>query len=437
MEIIKALKSSEIGDNMTDAFVSNDTLKRYPFYPMMDQVTPNTQNFGLLSTVSQTVTTNTIIKDKIPKNYYLRGIFVDVQATVNKTKTGATGRIVDYSPFTVNDTSSAFGLYKLFRYFRITQQNKEIKKLDFNNIVDIITNKYDAFTADTIFNVASDTLEFSSLANGDYVVSGLLYIPFSFSQMAKLAPDTTLLHPLEFELATGNNYDSSSIYNTIYYESSTNYDTLNVTEMTVTCKYQYSAVDDIFYSQLKKDLYFGEKSKIFLDYSYISYRTGLITAEAGSKNIEIPLNLGKLVKRYYIRSLRKDLSTSTTTSNSEFTDGSDKIINIKLLSGSKELFNMNKKESTLISIVLGNSYRTTSVNSIFSGHTIDMTNGFMHEKNNDYSSGFPEYYIEDPKLIITLGADNGFSHDILVTAEYYEVIDINPKNGVISIVSDK
>jgi len=436
MEIIKGLKSSEIGDNMTDAFVSNEALKQYPFYPMMNQVTPNTQNFGLLSTVSQTVTTNTVIKDKIPKNYYLRGIFVQVNAKVNKTQTG-TGRTSSYSPFTINDTYSAFGLYKLFRYFRITQKNQEIKRLDFNNIVDIVTNKYDAFTADTIFNVASDTLEFSALADGTYDISGLLYIPFSFSQMAKLAPDTTLLHPLEFELATGNNYDASSIYNTIYYESTGNFDTLNVTEMTVTCKYQYSAVDDIFYSQLKKDLYNGEKSKIFLDYSYISYRTGLINGTASSQNIEVPLNLGKLVKRYYIRSLRKDLATNAICSNTEFTDGSDQLINIKLMSGSKELFNMNKKESTLISIVLGNSYRTTSINSIFSGHTIDMTNGFMHEKNNDYSSGFPEYYMEDPKLIITLNADNGFSHDILITAEYYEVIDINPKNGVISIVSDK
>jgi hypothetical protein len=431
MEIIKALKSSEIADNMTDAFVSNEDVQRYPFYSKMEQITPNSQNYPLISTPTQTVTTKTVIKDKIPKNYYLRGVFVEVSATVNKTQTG-TGRATSYTPFDL----SSFGLFKLFRYFRITQMNQEVKRINFNNILDIITNKYDAFTADSIFTIGSDSDEFKDKADGNYTISGLLYIPFSFSQMAKLCPDTTFLHPLELEIATGNDYDSSSIYSAIYYESTGNFDTITVSSMNVTCKYQFSSVDDVFYDQLKKDLYFGSKPKMILDFGYVSY-DAVLNGAASPQSVDIPLNLGKLVKRYYVRALIKNNATNAVVSNSEFVDGSDIITNLKLSSGNRDLFNYNKKEAQLVSIVLGNNYRQSSANSIFGGFVMDMTNGFLNEKNNDYSSGFPEYYIEDPHLTITANPAAGFTLYILVTAEYYEVSEINPKNGIYRLVSDK
>lgn len=431
MEIIKALKSSEIGDNMTDAFVSNEDVQRYPFYSKMEQITPNTQNYPLIATPTQTATTKTVLKDKIPKNYYLRGIFIEVTATVNKTATG-TGRSSAYSPFDL----STFGLYKLFRYFRIIQKNQEVKRINFNNILDIITNKYDAFTADSIFTIASDSKAFEGLSDGNTTVTGLLYIPFSFSQMAKLCPDTTFLHPLELEIAVGNDYDASSIFSAIFYESTGNFDTISVTSMNITCKYQFSAVDDVFYEQLKKDLYMGAKPKMVLDYGYISYDAS-ITGGAAPQSIDIPLNLGKLVKRYYVRALIKNNATNAVVSNSEFVDGSDIISNLKLSSGNKDLFDYNKKEAQLVSIVLGNNYRQSSANSIFGGFVLDMTNGFLNEKNNDYSSGFPEYYIEDPHLTITAAPSSGFTLYILVTAEYYEVSEINPKNGLYRLISDK
>jgi hypothetical protein len=431
MDILTALKSSEIGDNMTDAFISQPELKRYPFYPAMDQITPNTMNYNLIQGPQQTVTARSLIRDKIPRNYYLRGIFLDLEAIVTKAVTG-NGKDTDYNPFDIN----SFGLFKLIRYVRILQANKEIKKIDFNNIIDIITNKYDAFTADSIFSVGSNNTEFRAAANAsNTTITGLLYIPFSFSQMAKLAPDTSLLHPLELEIAVGNEYDNNSIYTVIYRHTDADFDTLTVTSLKITPKYQFSAVDDIFYSELKKNLYGGEVAKIYLDYSYISYNKS-VNGAANAQLVEIPLNLNKLVKRYFIRSLRQNTAAAGST-NSEFVDGSDKISNIKLMSGNRTLYNMNKSEATLISIVLGNSYRTASSNAIFGGHTLDATNGFLHEKNNDYSSGFPEAFLEDPKLILTLDADPNSKHHILITAEYYEVCQLNPKNGILSLMSDK
>lgn len=433
MNILKALKSSEIADNMTNAFVSEPSIQRYPFFPNIEQITPNTQNYPLIGTRTYTVSTSSIIRDKIPKNYYLRGILINMSAVVNVAFTG-TGRTAAYEPFNVE----SFGFYKLIKYIRILQHNKEVKRIDFNNILDIITSKYDSFTADTIFNIASNSENFAVKADGsNTTLTATLFIPFSFSQMSKLCPDTTLLAPLELEIAIGNDFDSSSIYTTRYYQTSANYDTITVSSLDITPKYQFSSVEDVFYDQLNKSLYEGKLPRQNLDYGYITYKFNSVVGDGSSQETNIKLELGKLVKRYYIRAFLKNTDTNGELTDTEFKDGSDKITNIKLCSGSSVCFEYTKNESQLVSIFLGNTYRQSSANSIFGGYTLDMTNGFLQEKNNDYSSGFPEYFIEDPQINITCNPPNDTTLFIYITAEYYEVQKIDPANGLIELISDK
>lgn len=434
MNILTALKSSEIADNMVSLFMNNKDSQKYPFYPNIESITPNTQNYPLLTKTSHTITSPKVIREEIMRNYFLRGVFVDISVSVLKTLTNTGAGNVSVKPFSLSN----FGFFKLFKYFRILQKNNEFKRIDFNNILDIITNKYESFTADSIFTIGSSDYDFNNVVDGaSTVLSGSVFIPFSFTQMSKLCPDTSLLHPLELEISVGSNHTTNGIYEVVYYDPNddANFETYSISSMTITPRYQFSAIEDIYYEQLKKDLYIGMKSRINLDYGYITYNSNIISGGALPTETNIKLNLGRLVKRYYIRAFIQN--TPDLSNNTFYNDGSDFITNIKLCSGSKLCFEYTKSQNQLVSIILGNSYRQTSSNSIFGGYTLDMTNGFLQEKSNEYSSGFPEYYIEDPQMVITTNNPTDTNLYIYITSEYYSVYEIDAKNGIIKLISEK
>jgi hypothetical protein len=435
MNILKALKSSELADNMVAAFTADPSIQRYPFFPNIEQITPNTQNYPLHATPEYTLTSPGVIRDKIPRVKYLRGIISSIEIDVSNNFVGGASRTASFKPFDL----ASFGFYKLFKYFRILQNNKEIKRIDFNNILDIITSKYDSFTADSIFNIASNDEEFKDKGDdSNTTLTASIFIPFSFSQMSKLCMDTSFLAPLEFELVVGNDFDSNKIYTAIYNNIAVagQGDRITVNRIKIINKYQFTAIEEALADGIKKDLYLGLKPRMNLDFGYVSYKSGSIAGAVSPKETTIKLDMGKLVKRYYIRAFLKNNDASGNT-DSEFVDGSDKITYIKILSGSNVCVEYSKNENQLITILLGNSYRQSSANSIFGGYTIDMTNGFLQEKNNDYSSGFPEYYIEDPKLILTTNNTTNTELFVYVTSEYYEVHEVNPSNGLITLIGDK